>query len=227
MDFSKISPPRHPDSPQAVVRSREFLDFLAEKMPLALLSRGVGQKQIFEDIKVGRFKEGASTGTGLLGTYRSKGVDPKSDALLNSILNQRGVDDQFKTNPLSFMFRGGIPERGSPDTFGTTGHEMGHEAFDQSNLYDEVFASRDARDTLPNGYIIDEEDIMRLLDLESGIRNKETMGHFKRMKGMEKISIPELMSSPGVLKILARVHEAINKRINIPPLVRYDTSEGY
>ena len=231
VDFSKTKPPRKPTSPEAIVRSREFLEAAAQLNPLALLGRNP-DKMIFSDIN---FPPGSLQGfSGYVGaiTYPPQLYALEGEPFLKKILEERDLEEEFGSGGFSVVGASYAPQRGKPRTFQTALHEMAHVAFMRDFDLRKAILTPDGK--LPvfgNGAKINEESLLKIIEIRSGLEQGQVEsvgpGIVSHQIASLRIQLNDLeLTKKGIFKdktvkkLLKRLDYEVGRRLNIPKPIR-------
>jgi hypothetical protein len=227
VDFSKIKPPRKPTSPQAIVRSPEFLEAAQRLNPLALLGRHPDE-MIFSDIDF-RGRYGVAfppKWTNLL----------EEEPLIKRILEERNLEELFGEGGFSIVGKSSVPQRGKPSTFRTALHEQGHIAFmKDKELRKGVLTPEGKLPRFGNGEKIGEEDLLKIIEIRNGLehdfkeRREEEFGpgiissqmaYLRKSLGNLELTNKNIFEDKSVKELLKRLDYEIGRRLNIPKPIR-------
>jgi hypothetical protein len=226
VDFSKIKPPRKPTSPQAVVRSPEFLEAAQRLNPLALLGRHPNE-MLFSDID---FVGAAAK------TFYPQLHLLKKEPLVKRILEERNLEELFGEGGFSIVGKSHAPQRGEPSTFRTALHEYGHVAFRRDwRLRKAVLTPEGKLPRFGNGEKIGEEDLIKIIEIRNGLENafkerrEEDFGtgiisnqvaHLRKSLGNLELTNKNIFEDKSVKELLKRLDYEVGRRLNIPKPIR-------
>jgi hypothetical protein len=218
VDLSKVRPRRNPNSPQAIIRSPEFLQEAADVMPLGLLGRRPDQT-IFSDFNFrGSGAETIPPGMG----QRVFDEEP----LMRKMLEERGLGPDFADKGVTFISKRRTPSRGNVKSFITPLHEMGHVAFER-------FPKIRSRILHPGGRLlrrfkktkakIGEEDFLKILEIRNGLErpsriDKKQSIQMEYLRGKSGLNDPKLtkeslFADPQIQDMLRILDEEVLARL--------------
>ena len=222
VDFSKIKPPRKPTSPQAVVRSPEFLEAAQRLNPLALLGRHPNE-MLFSDID---FVGAAAK------TFYPQLHLLKKEPLVKRILEERNLEELFGEGGFSIVGKSHAPQRGEPSTFRTALHEYGHVAFRRDwRLRKAVLTPEGKLPRFGNGEKIGEEDLLKIIEIRNGLEHdfgegfgpgttSSQMAYLRTSLGNMELTKKDIFENKAVKELLKRLDYEIGRRLNIPKPIR-------
>ena len=223
VDFSKIKPPRKPTSPQAIVRSPEFLEAAQQFNPLALLGRHPDE-MIFSDIDFrGRYGMAfPPKWTNLL----------EEEPLIKRILEERNLEELFGEGGFSIVGKSSVPQRGKPSTFRTALHEQGHIAFmKDKELRRSVLTPEGKLPVFKGKMKIGEEDLLKIIEIRNGLEHdfgegfgpgttSSQMAYLRTSLGNMELTKKDIFENKAVKELLKRLDYEIGRRLNIPKPIR-------